>query len=200
MYKLGQIQYNLAHNGKRQMKSDKKLSRPLFVYIAYAELLCAHACDATGDHERALEHIRGYTDLSWVREQDPDALHWLNLFQRWAKINTYVNRLMTGDVSVLSDYVEHISGEKHVFNELLNIIEAANKYNIDVDHILRRFESKIESYQDPTPIEPFLLQQQARYWYKMAKYSFNKQRHAYGFKCLIDALEKAVTINNVLYY
>ncbi|WP_348622563.1 helix-turn-helix transcriptional regulator [Paenibacillus polymyxa] len=198
MYKLGQIQYDLAQYGKQEIKPGQKLSRPLFVYIAYAELLCAHACDATGDHERALEHIRGYTDLSWVREQDPDTLHWLGLFQRWAQINTYINRLMTGDVSVLSDYVEHISGEKHVFNELLNIIEAANKYNIDVDHILRHFEPKIESYQEPSPIEPFLLQQQARFWYKMAKYSFNKERHAYGFKCLIDALEKAVTINNVL--
>ncbi|MEC0238236.1 helix-turn-helix transcriptional regulator [Paenibacillus kribbensis] len=198
MYKLGQIQYDLAHNAKREMKPEKKLSRPLFVYIAYAELMCANACHATGDYERALEHIRGYTDLSWVREQDPDTLHWLGLFQRWAKINAYLNRLMTGDVSVLSDYVEQISGEKHVFNELLNIIEAANKYNIDVDHILHRFEPKIASYQEPSPMEPFLLQQQARFWYKMSKYSFNKERYAYGFKCLIDALEKAVTINNVL--
>jgi transcriptional regulator with XRE-family HTH domain len=198
MHKLGQIQYDLAHNSKREIKPEKKLSRPLFVYIAYAELMCAHACHATGDYERALEHIRGYTDLSWVREQDPDTLHWLGLFQCWAQINAYLNRLMTGDVSVLSDYVEQISGEKHVFNELLNIIEAANKYNIDVDHILHRFEPKIASYQEPSPMEPFLLQQQARFWYKMAKYSFNKERYAYGFKCLIDALEKAVTINNVL--
>ncbi|MFT9371925.1 MAG: helix-turn-helix transcriptional regulator [Paenibacillus polymyxa] len=198
MYKLGQIQYDLTHNGKQEMKPRQKLSRPLFVYIAYAELMCAHACDAIGDHERALEHIRGYTDLSWVKETDSDTLYWLGQFQQWAKINTYVNRLMTGDASVLSDYVEHISGEKHVFNELLNIVEAANQYNIDIDHILHRFEPKIAAYQDPSPIEPFLLQQQARFWYKMAKYSFNKKRHIYGFKCLIDALEKAVTINNVL--
>jgi hypothetical protein len=198
MYKLGQIQYDLVHNSKREMELGKKLSRPLFVYIAYAELMCAHACDAIGEHERALKHIRGYTDLSWVKETDSDTLHWLGQFQQWAKINTYVNRLMTGDVSVLSDYAEYISGEKHIFNELLNIVEAANKYNIDVDHILHRFEPKIASYQEPSPVEPFLLQQQARFWYKMAKYSFNKGRYPYGFKCLINAYEKAATINHGL--
>ncbi|ASR45373.1 transcriptional regulator [Paenibacillus kribbensis] len=198
MYKLGQIQYGLVHNSKREIKLDKKLSRPLFVYIAYAELLCAHACDANGDHAKALDHIRGYTDLSWVKENDPDTLHWLGKFQQWAKINTYVNRLMTGDVSVLSDYVEYISGEQHIFNELLNIVEAANKYNIDVDHIIHRFEPKIASYKEPSPVEPFLQQQQARFWYKLAKYSLNKGRYPYGFKCLINAYEKAVTINHGL--
>ncbi|WP_431086073.1 helix-turn-helix domain-containing protein [Paenibacillus sp. 8b26] len=198
MYKLGQIQYNLAHNSKREIKPVKKLSRPLFVYIAYAELMCAHACDANGDHVQALEHIRGYTDLSWVKETDSDTLHWLGKFQQWAKINTYVNRLMSGDVSVLSDYVEYISGEQHIFNELLNIVEAANKYNIDVDHIIHRFEPKLASYKEPSPAEPFLQQQQARFWYKLAKYSLNKGRYPYGFKSLINAYEKAVTINHGL--
>ncbi|KJD43288.1 helix-turn-helix domain-containing protein [Paenibacillus terrae] len=197
---LGRIQYDIVHNSDRKEKfpQRKPSSGPLFAYIAYAELMCAHASDAIGDHERALEHIRCYTDLGWVKETDSDTLHWVGQFQQWAKINTYVNRLMTGDVSVLSDYAEYISGEKHIFNELLNIVEAANKYNIDVDHILHRFEPKIASYQEPSPVEPFLLQQQARFWYKMAKYSFNKEEYSYGFKCLIDALEKSATINHVL--
>lgn len=105
---------------------------------------------------------------------------------------------MSGDVSVLPDYVEYIAGEKHIFNELLNVIEAANRYHIDVDHILQRFESKIWAYQEPSSVDPFLLQQRARFWYKMAKYSLNKGRYLYGFKCLLDALEKAGTINHVL--
>ncbi len=164
--------------------------------------MCANACDAKGDHKRALEHLRGYTDLSWVQETDPDSLHWKGQFQRWAKINTYVNRLMSGDVSVLPDYVEYMTGEQHIFNELLNVIEVANRYNIDVDHILQRFESQIAAYQESSSIDKysqqFLLQQRARFWYKLAKYSLNKGRYSYGFKCLIDALEKAGTINHVL--
>ncbi len=143
MYKLGQIQYDLVHNSKREFKSEKKLSRPLFVYIAYADLLCANACDAKGDHKQAIEHLRGYADLNWVKESDPDTLQWMKKFQHWAKINTYVNRLMSGDVSVLPDYVEHMTGEQYIFSELLNVIEAANQYNLDVDYILQRFEPQI---------------------------------------------------------
>ncbi|WP_068502699.1 helix-turn-helix domain-containing protein [Paenibacillus kribbensis] len=201
MYKLGKIQYDLVHNSKREI-SGKKLSRPLFVYIAYAELLCANVCDARGEHEQALEHIRRYTDLSWVKETDSDTLHWLGNFKQWAKINTYVNRLMSGDISVLPDYEEYIAGEKEIFAELLNIIEAANRYNVNVDHILQRFEPQIAAYQEVSSTDmytqQFLPQQYVRFWYKMAKYSLNKGRYPYGFKCLIIAFEKAVTINHGL--
>ncbi|WP_068497708.1 helix-turn-helix domain-containing protein [Paenibacillus kribbensis] len=203
MYKLGQIQYDLVHNSKRKMKPEKKLSRPLFVYIAYAELMCAYACDAIGDHEQALEHIRGYTDLRWVQETDSDTLHWLGQFQQWAKINTYVNRLMSGDISVLPDYVEHISGEKHVFNELLNVVEVANRYDIDIDHILQRFEPQIAAYRDSEHTnvlteQQVILEENVRFWYKLAKYNLNRGRYSYGFKCLIDAFEKAITLKHAL--
>ncbi|WP_226002368.1 helix-turn-helix domain-containing protein [Paenibacillus sp. BJ-4] len=202
MGRLGRIYYDMVHNSERKEKEpQKKLSRPLFVYIAYAEMMCANACDAKGDHERALVHLQGYADLSWVKESDPDTLHWLGLFQHWAKINTYVNKLMSGDVSVLPNYVEYMAGEKYIFNELLNVIEAANRYHIDVDHILRRFESQITAYQEPSPADirqQYLPQQYARFWYKMANYSLNKGRYSYGFECLLVAWEKSLSINNQL--
>ncbi|MGW8958438.1 helix-turn-helix domain-containing protein [Paenibacillus sp. NPDC055715] len=202
MYKLGKIQYDLVHNSKREIKTGKKLSRPLFVYIAYAELMCAYACDAKGDHEQALEHIRGYTDLGWIKETDSDTLHWQDKFQQWAKINTYVNRLMSGDISVLPDYVEYISGEKHIFAELLNVIEVANRYNIDIDHILQRFEPQIAAYRDQAYTntlteEQVILEETVRFWYKLAKYNLLKGRYPYGFKCLLIAWEKAEAINKV---
>ncbi|MFK4302082.1 transcriptional regulator with XRE-family HTH domain [Paenibacillus sp. RC254] len=203
MGQLGRIYYDMVHNSERKEKEpQKKLSRPLFVYIAYAELMCANACDAKGDHEQALVHLQGYADLSWVKESDSDTLHWLGQFQHWAKINRYVNKLMSGDVSVLPDYVEYMAGEKVIFAELLNVIEAANRYNIDVDHILRRFEPHITAYQEVPSTDmytkQFLPQQYARFWYKMANYSLNKGRYSYGFECLLVAWEHALTINNQL--
>ncbi|MDN4106156.1 helix-turn-helix domain-containing protein [Paenibacillus polymyxa] len=201
MGRMGKAYYDLVHNSeRREQESHKDLSRPLFVYIAYAELMCANACDAKGNHKLALKHLNNYTDLSWVKEKDPDTLLWIGKFQHWAKINTYVNRLMSGDVSVLPDYVEYMAGEEHIFAELLNVIEAANRYNVDVDYILQRFESKIAAYQESFSSDmysqQFLPQQYARFWYKLAKYSLNKGRYQYGFKCLIHSLEKAGTINH----
>ncbi|ASR49535.1 transcriptional regulator [Paenibacillus kribbensis] len=203
MGQLAQIQYNLAHNSKRiETEPKKSPSKPLFTYIAYSELLCANACDARGEYEQALEHIHCYADLSWVKENDPESLYWKRQYQQWAKINTYVNRLMSGDISVLPDYVEYMAGEKEIFAELLNIIEAANRYNMNVDHILQRFEPQIAAYREPsssdTYTQQFLPQQYVRFWYKLAKYSLNKGRYPYGFKCLIKAFEKAVTINHGL--
>ena len=87
-------------------RATKATNRPLFVYIAYSCLLRAAVYDAKGEHVKAFELLRANADLSWVKEQDPDTLHWIGLFQHWMKINTYVNRLMSGDVSVLPDYVE----------------------------------------------------------------------------------------------
>ncbi|MFD1464314.1 transcriptional regulator, partial [Paenibacillus farraposensis] len=142
----------------------------------------------------------GSADLSWVKESDPDTLHWIKKFQHWAKINTYVNRIMSGDISVLPDYVEYMAGEKEIFAELLNIIEVANRYNVDVDHILQRFEPQIAAYQEPSSSDMYtqqvLPEEYVRFWYKMAKYSLNKGRYPYGFECLINAFEKAVTINH----
>ncbi|MBE0339000.1 helix-turn-helix domain-containing protein [Paenibacillus sp. 23TSA30-6] len=203
MGRLGKIQYDMVHNsGRKEQGLRKKLSRPLFVYIAYADLLCANACDAKGHYDQALEHLRAHTDLSWVKEQDSDTLHWMGLFQRWGKINTYVNRLMSGDVSVLPDYVEYMAGEQQIFAELLNVIETANRYDMDVDHILQRFETQIAAYQEPSSADLYtqqvLPEQYVRFWYKMAKYSLNKGRYPYGLKCLINAFEKAVTINHAL--
>lgn len=204
MGQLGQIQYNLVHNSKRKgTEQQKKLSRPLFVYIAYAELMCANAYDAKGEHEQALEHLRGYSDLSWVKENDPDTLYWLGKFEQWAKINTCVNKLMSGDISVLPDYVDHISGEQHIFAELLNVIEVANRYNIDIDHILQNFKPQISAYRNQAYTstlteQQVILEETARFWYKLAKYNLFKGRYPSGFKCLIEALKKAGIINHAL--
>ncbi|MGG1653738.1 helix-turn-helix domain-containing protein [Paenibacillus sp. NRS-1780] len=205
MYKLGQIQYDLAHNSKKETELKNKLrSGPLFAYIAYAELMCAHACDAKGNHKQALGHIQGYADLSWVKENDDESLYWKNQFQQWAKINTYVNKLMSGDISVLPDYVEHISGEKHIFAELLNVLEVANRYDIDIDPVLERFEPQIAAYRDPEQTntlaeQQVILEENIRFWYKLAKYSLLKERYLYGFKCLTEALKKSGIINHALF-
>ncbi len=203
MGRLGKIQYDLAHNPKRKKQEPvRKLSGPLFIYIAYSDLLRAAVYDAKGEHMKALQHLHANADLSWVKEQDPDTLHWIGLFQHWTRINTYVNRLMSGDISVLPGYVEYMAGKEEIFAELLNVLETANRYNIDVDYILERFEPQITAYQEPSSDDTYtqqvLVEQYVRFWYKLASYNLNKSRYSYGFECLLVAWEKALTINNEL--
>ncbi|QNR68477.1 helix-turn-helix transcriptional regulator [Paenibacillus sp. LX16] len=196
MGRRAKIQYKL----NRDCDKQKKPSRPLFVYIAYADLLCAAVCHAQGDYVQGLKYIQAHADLSWVKESDPETQHWIGLFQGWGKINTCVNRLMAGDATVLPEYVEYMEGKDEIFAELLNIVEAANRYNIDIDHILKHFEPQIATYKEPMSADMYtqqvLPEEAARFWYKLAKYNLNKGRYPYGFKCLIDALEKSDKINN----
>jgi hypothetical protein len=89
--------------------------------------------------------------LDWVKETDEDTQHWVNLFSQWAEGNTHVNKLLSGDVSVLPDYVEYIAAtsivnENEKLSKLLNVMIAANRYEIDVDDILSRFETNINSF------------------------------------------------------
>lgn len=194
------IQYYSTYRKVTKEEENRLTSRPLFAYIAYSNLLLASVCDARGEYQQALDYTYAYADLSWVKETDDEALYWVELFQQWAQANTYVNRLMAGDQSVLPDYVAFIEGKKEIFAELLNIMEAANRYDINVDHILEKFESNILSYEH---IQDFDLYSQqvipdysAQLWYELAKYYLNRQNYKEGFQYILESLEKSSTINN----
>lgn len=201
MGRRANIQYFMDRRLKRkESESNNIRSRPMFVYIAYSNLLLASVCDAEGDYEQALQYTYAYADLSWVQEQDPETQHWVNLFQQWARGNTYVNKLMAGDISVLPDYIEYIEAGREGFTELLNIIEAANRYHFDVDHVLQQFESRIVSYEQEQTADMYTQQvipeQSTRLWYELAVYYLNKNIYPLGFQYLLESLEKSSKINN----
>ncbi|MGG1618029.1 helix-turn-helix domain-containing protein, partial [Paenibacillus sp. NRS-1781] len=132
-----EIQYSMKHQQKKRdhKESEKKLSRPMFVYITYADLLCASVCEAQGEYQQALQYTYAYANLDWVMETDEDALRWIGLFQHWAEGNTYVNKLLSGDISVLPDYVEYIAtstnkADKEMVTKLLNVMFSANRYQL----------------------------------------------------------------------
>lgn len=201
MGQKARIQYELKHRLERgDSDSNYQLSRPYFFYIAYSHFLIASASDEKGDYDQGLRHIQAYANLSWVKEQDGDTKQWIDSFQQWAKVNTCVNRLMAGDISVLPEYVDYMEGKKEVFAELLNVVEAANRHNINIDYILERFEhqlyrdERVES--DDIYSNQVLTEQAARFWYKLAKYRFNRKDYDNGFKSLLFSLIITSKINH----
>ncbi|MET3209023.1 UNVERIFIED_CONTAM: transcriptional regulator with XRE-family HTH domain [Paenibacillus sp. PvR008] len=207
-----EIQYTLKHQQKKRKREDqvKKLSRPMFVYIAYADLLCASACEAKGDYEQALQFTYAYADLDWVIETDEDTLHCVSLFQNWAEGNTYVNKLLSGDTSVLPNYVEYITAasnadESEKLSKLLNILIAANQYQVDVDYILQRFETEMDSITQQQPSADMYTYQvvpghTTLFKYELAKYHLNWARYSHGFKYLLDVLAKSLAINKESFF
>ncbi|MGW8958698.1 transcriptional regulator [Paenibacillus sp. NPDC055715] len=204
-----EIQYSMKHQQKKRERNEsKKETRgPLFGYIAYADLLCAGVCEAQGDYQQALQYTYAYADLSWVKETDADAKHWISLFEHWAEGNTYVYKLLSGEVSVLPDYVDYIctspdKSEKEMVAKLMNIVMAANQYQIDVDDVLLQFEENINSFAQLSASNDMYTQQvvpdqYARFGYELAYYYLYRGMHSDGFKYLIYATESSNTLNNV---
>lgn len=204
MGRLSQIQLHLpqreVRNGQRE-GGHKRPSRPLFTYLALSNLFLANVSDEQGDYEKALQYINFYADLSWVKEEDEETQHWINLFKKWAQANTYVTKLLSGDESVLPDYIAYIRLEKEErLTGILNIIKAANQYAIDVDDILQHFEPEILSYVQQESVgvytQQFISEQSAGYLYEAARYYLNKELYKKGFEYLIDSLEKYSIIKN----
>ncbi|MGG6477516.1 helix-turn-helix domain-containing protein [Paenibacillus sp. NRS-1781] len=186
-------------------KNPKKPSAPPFAYWAFSYLLRSEVCDAKKDYEQARKYNRVYGDLSWVKETDETTILWKNRFEEWAKANTYVNRLMSGDGSVLPDYVTYFSSKKEeILPALDNIIEAANRYHLNVDEILKRFEVEIASLleqQEQVGVynQQFIAERFTHFTTELAIYYLRRGTFSDGFKFLLSCLEKSNPIHNRAY-
>ena len=207
-----EIQYSMKHEqrGRERDESVNKLSRPLFVYISYADLLCASVCEAQGDYHQALQYTYAYADLDWVKETDEVTRHWINLFKGWAQANAVANRLLSGDINALYDYVEYIgapsdTSEQDKVAQLLNIMMTANRYQIDVSNILQRFETDVNSLlQFPQSNDIYTKQvipeQYARLSYELAYYHLHRGTYDDGFKYLMYSMVSYHRLNNETYF
>lgn len=204
------IQYRMKHqqNSRKRVASYNQLSRPLFVYITYADLLCASVCEARGDYQQALKYTYAYATLDWVKETDETSVHWVSLFQHWAEGNTYVNKLLSGNVSVLNDYVEYIAAssekeDKEMISRLLNIMLAANRYSLDVNDVLERFGKFINTFAQQNSTDMYskqvITEQRVRLNYELAKYYMRNEMYGEGFTFLISCLDQSSLINNKSY-
>ncbi|MHB0943211.1 transcriptional regulator [Paenibacillus sp. ALE1] len=211
MKQKAKTQYLLKHQHKnRECDEYKKLSRPLFVYISYADLLCAGVYEAQGDYNQALQYTYAYADLDWVKETDEDTQHWISLFQHWAQANVIVNKLLSGDMKVLNDYVEYIAASSDTTDQdrvtqLLNIMMTANRYQIDVNDILQRFETDVNSLLQLPQFNDVYTQhvipeQFARLGYELAYYYLHQGTYDDGFKYLMYSLVSYHRLNNETYF
>lgn len=176
-----------------------KLGRPMFVYIAYASLLYACVAEGRGDYELALQYTYEYADLSWVRESDNDTEHWKHLYAEWAQANTYANKIMSGDCSILSDYVNYIETRPdEVYTALLNMLFAANRYHFDLDFVLLQFDSKIKEYA-PHINQLYRTEIMFDYFdsflYELTLYYLRTSNFANGFTSLLQGLDLSCKIN-----
>lgn len=196
------LYFSTRRSEKEFHEMQRRLSRPMFVYIVYAKLLCAEVHEGREDYAKALEYTYQYADLSWVQEEDEDTLYWLRLFQKWSSANIYVNRLMSGEIEYLSDYVSFmIENPDEVISSISNVMSAANRHHIDVDHILLQFNSEIEAYINRKQTndlykDQVLLDKYNQFLYDLTYYYLHQNDFTLGFNYLMQGLENSVKMNN----
>ncbi|MDN4106115.1 transcriptional regulator [Paenibacillus polymyxa] len=205
-----EIQYSLKHQEKHALRDIEKRTRgPLFGYIAYADLLCAGVYESQGDYHQALQYTYAYANLDWVKEADEDTQHWIGLFKHWAKANIIVNKLLSGDIKVLQEYIEYIDAAGDTTQEdkviqLLNIMIAANRYDIDVSNIIKRFEADIVSLSQYSPSDMYTQQVVPDYFawcgYELAHYYLHRNSYDDGFKHLMYSMVSYHKLNNETYF
>ncbi|MFB5269312.1 helix-turn-helix domain-containing protein [Paenibacillus enshidis] len=200
LHHLAKVQYSLVHS--REVKAtNKKPTRPLFFYVAYSNLLIGGFHQDEGNYELAAEKANEYADLDWVKETDEESLHWKALFMEWAKANIFLAKLMSGHTHLLTDYVEFIGPKKiEITRGLWNIMIVANRYGVDVDHILVRFDTAISNFLEQKGNEVYNDQntsdQQVGLLCELAQYYLNRDKFDMGFRYLLEGLEKSTILND----
>ncbi|WP_315372309.1 helix-turn-helix transcriptional regulator [Paenibacillus xylanexedens] len=184
---------------KKIDKSERLTAYPLFVYRAYSNLLKSAACEGLGKYEEALYYTGVYTDVVNIHNSNEEDRMYISKFKIWAEANTYVYKLMMGDLSILPAYVDFIEiNESEVLPAMTNILEVANKFNQDINEILHKFSvqiyseiDKLKGYTDQVRSDiyiTFLLGQSV--------YHLNRGQYLEGMNQLLYCLNEAVKINN----
>ncbi|QDY86234.1 helix-turn-helix transcriptional regulator [Paenibacillus polymyxa] len=196
---LGKAQYSIAHSLKREQV--RKPLRPLFFYIAFSSSLIGAANYEQGNYELALQAAYESVDLAWVKETDKETKHWKNLFQEWGEANVCLSKLMAGYREVLPAYADLITRTKdEILPGLWNIMIAANRYNMDVDDILNRFDCEISNIHDHTGIQTNDQQninnQLVGVLSELAEYCLSRGQYEKGVRFLLDGMRKSIIIND----
>ncbi|ANA81105.1 XRE family transcriptional regulator [Paenibacillus glucanolyticus] len=197
------IQYTYKYEQAKRYDLEKEPKRPLFLYIIYSYLLLSGVCDERGDYEQALRYVSLYSELSWVQEDSEESHLIINQYKMWAVANTYLYQLMMGKVEVLPQYVAYVeSREAEILPALIKIVQAANKYNFNIDFVLEKFESQISSYAlKQADIGTYTYQvvadQYTRFLSELSLYYLRSQRYDSGINSLLDCLASASEIHSI---
>nr|WP_151733864.1 helix-turn-helix transcriptional regulator [Paenibacillus tengchongensis] len=196
LHRLASLQYDLfSHSGKKR-EEQRKTSRPLYGYILYSYLLRSLVYEDRRDYSTALYYVSKYADGAWIKEQDQEAKETIFMFQEWATANTYLYRVLDGQKEILDEYVEYISTkDDEIFFAVYKIVESANRYRWNVDHILDRFGVNFSYQEYSTPVnQQMAADQYAVFLIEIAIYYLERNEYR-GIQYLFKGLEFSCKIN-----
>ncbi|AWB47090.1 transcriptional regulator [Paenibacillus sp. CAA11] len=200
LHKIATIQYKYEVNSGAGNQGERRPKKPVYYYIFYALLTLSVVCEECGQYEQAMHYAALYADSSWVREDTEESKQIIRQFQEWAVANTYIYRLLAGDMKMLTEYVNYLNcHEEEVFTGLCSIVQAANLYGHNIDDILERFSSfvpySIHQSEFGGYSKPIIMDQTAQFLSDLAAYQLHNNRHE-GISLILQGLDLSIKINS----
>ncbi|MEK3793468.1 transcriptional regulator [Paenibacillus sp. FSL R7-0204] len=204
MHRIASIQYELENRRSDTIDEGlKRPERPCYYYILYAYLARATASEECGDYKRALSFVKMYANGErWVHENDEQSRQIIAQFSKWAVANTYLYRLMTGELDVLDEYADYIAlHENEIFVAVRYIVRAANVFKLNVDSILDRFAPYIPYESSKTEFgeykQTILKESYAQFLIELAIYLFNHNKSKeQALNTVLKGLEISIAMNS----
>lgn len=188
-------------NKKKGLEFIRASKHPLFTYKYYAYLLIATVWGERKEYERALEYTSFYSNII-IEDPTSEDQEFVERYKDWAEVNTYLYKLMMGNYDSLNSYLDFIEeNENETLLGLVKVMEAANLYNLNVDHALRRFDLYIHMLYDDRKYESSYNDQikddrYTKFWAELAFYQLSKERFHEGFRNLLTCLKSAHKIKD----
>ncbi|MFD1464236.1 DNA-binding protein, partial [Paenibacillus farraposensis] len=136
-----------------------------------------------------------YSELGWFSGLDKLGWEEVERFKLFAKANLYTNDLLSGKLSVLSEYVQFLEDNpEELLPGLVTIMETASLHLVNVDDLLERFSEKIEDFrnlEDATNRTHYI-----RFSYHRAVYYTKLQRYPDCVGLILLFLTSYNTIND----
>ncbi|MCY7487471.1 DNA-binding protein [Paenibacillus alvei] len=185
----------------QQQKRAYKLSTeftaelPLVYYYGFSYLAKSTALQKQGDYTGAKEYVAKYAELGWFNDLDDAGREEVERFRLYAKANAFTLDLLSGNVSVLPEYITFLEDNpEEILPGMVTVMESANLNDVDVDDVLAKFNEQIrgfaeyEDYINRTHYFTFL--------YQLAIYYTRKSEYGRGLENALQALELCHMLNN----
>ncbi len=197
---------NIYMYHKRRFEKERNLSvwhseKPLIVYYGYGFLSKEAVLFKRGDFAQALEYNKRYEDLSDFVALTEDGQKEVEKFSFFAKQNKMHIELLLGtdtktSLEICVEFLE--SNPLETLVSILIILKAANLHKLKIDHILNRFEKKIEEsvFESSHYKKINQLNRYEEICYETAVYFFDNENYENAHFYLLKALDIAIKISD----
>lgn len=183
--------------GRYRFRSNEYPRKPIIFYILYSYLIQAYMHQERGDYDNAFYNVSLYENPDWIKNPSNEESVIMKQFKEWAEANRYMYGLMSGQPDALNPYVDYVdSREDEIFLALCNIMIAANRYQLHVDHILDRYKEhlvfKTQQNQLGKVSDQVTLNRYTRLLAELGIYYLNSKQFDRGLAYIMDSLEYSI--------